>query len=72
MTDQKIKVGDIVVLKSGSPKMTATHEVTVSSYPLLVSLLVCQWYCHGEFREMKCKPEALLLAKDHPELVEQE
>ena len=66
MTDQKIKVGDIVVLKSGSPKMTATHEVTVSSYPLLV----CQWYCHGEFREMKCKPEALLLAKDYPELVE--
>ena len=67
MTDQEIKVGDVVVLKSGSAEMTATHEVSVSSH----TLLVCQWYCQREFREMKCRPEALLLAKDHPGLVDE-
>ena len=68
MANQKIKIGDVVVLKSGSPKMTVTHEASVASY----EILACQCYCRGKFRKMKSKPEALLLAKDHPELVVQE
>ena len=75
MTDQETnpKVGDIVVLKSGSPKMTVSREtrITVTSIKDVPGF-VCQWSHKGEIKEMKCLPEALLLAKDHPELVEQE
>ena len=63
MTDQEIKIGAVVALKSGGPVMTATHEISVESSS---KLLVCQWFHLGEIREMKCKPEALLLTKPKP------
>ena len=60
MTDQEIKVGDIVVLKSDGPKMTVIGKSGEN--------LICQWFV-AEAKQENFNPEALFLLKDHPKHV---
>ena len=62
-TNQEIRVGAVVVLKSGGPQMTVMR---MDGAP------VCRWFYKGEVKEAAFEHGGLLLAKDRPKLVEQE
>ena len=62
MTNQEIKAGDVVVIKSGGPQMTVMRMAGGAP--------VCRWFHKGEVKEAVFKHGTLFLAKDHPKLVE--
>jgi uncharacterized protein YodC (DUF2158 family) len=43
MATEQLKVGDVVRLKSGGPKMTITQLLTQKGQPTCV----CQWFADG-------------------------
>ncbi|MDA8120765.1 MAG: DUF2158 domain-containing protein [Gammaproteobacteria bacterium] len=52
MSDQaEFKIGDVVCLKSGGPKMTVAH---IDS-----AVILCVWFNGTEFRHAECMPEIL-------------
>ena len=59
MTDQKIKVGDVVALKSGGPKMT----VAIENEGNMGNTFVCEWFYQGEVKKSTFNPETLSLTE---------
>ena len=59
MTDQKIKVGDVVTLKSGGPKMT----VAIENEGNMGNTFVCEWFYQGEVKKSTFNPETLSLTE---------
>lgn len=43
MAGDQLKVGDVIKLKSGGPKMTVTRLITQKGEPTCV----CQWFAEG-------------------------
>ena len=56
--EQKFKVGDIVTLKTGSPKMTITEIELHSKTNSFKGVVICQWF-NDEFKELKINQDAL-------------
>ncbi len=44
----KFNVGAVVVLKSGSPKMTVAHYEKLGNGRPILSEVVCIWFVNGE------------------------
>lgn len=42
--EKKFKVGDLVVLKSGSPKMTVTKVIISAKYEVFLGTYTCSWF----------------------------
>jgi len=55
---QKFKVGDIVQLKSGGPKMTVTDDASVGGF------IRCNWFAGAKLNHGSFTPDALLLVSD--------
>ena len=58
MTDQEIKIGTVVALKSGGPKMTVMEKVGKH--------LACRWFHEGDIKQEVFNPEALFVPKSRP------
>ena len=58
MTNQEIKVGDIVMLKSGGPEMTVIDKVENS--------FMCKWFHEGEVKKETFNSEELCLPEPKP------
>lgn len=56
--NQKFKVGDIVQLKSGGPKMTVTDDESVGGF------VRCSWFAGAKLNHGAFTPDALLLVPD--------
>ena len=52
----QIKQGDVVVLKSGGPRMTASHEGNDG--------WMCVWFSGDELKHGRFEPECLVLASE--------
>ena len=62
MPEEKFKVGDIVILKSGGPKMTVEDVEAVDT-------IVCQWFVAGQKLEYGSFPaDSLERAESGPRL----
>ena len=59
MTNQEIEVGDVVVLKSGGPQMTATHEMALELEPV-VNYLFFSGFTVGKSAKMTATHEMAL------------
>jgi uncharacterized protein YodC (DUF2158 family) len=53
---EAIKVGDVVALKSGGPKMTVSEVGVIK--------VTCNWFANGELKEANLSPQALQVAPE--------
>ena len=59
---EKFKIGDIVVLKSGGPKMTVASKFLIQSpagEKTFEGFYKCTWFNNGEMKEGKFHQDAL-------------
>ncbi|QOG88767.1 DUF2158 domain-containing protein [Flavobacterium columnare] len=67
--EQKFKVGDIVVLKSGSPKMTISEldmsrrrrGATTGKFDVFTGSVNCQWFLNNELQTATFNQDSLEL-----------
>lgn len=65
--EQKFKVGDIVTLKSGSPKMTISNldmkmrvtGATVGKYDIFTGIVECQWFVDTDIKTASFHQDAI-------------
>ena len=59
MANDQLRVGDVVKLKSGGPKMTVTQVITQKGQPTCV----CQWFAEGSNENKAAASPVEALAK---------
>ena len=67
--EQKFKVGDIVTLKTESPKMTIsklhmklrTHGTTAGKFDIFIGDVDCQWFLNDELKTATFNQDSLEL-----------
>lgn len=59
---KKLKIGDVVKLKSGSPDMTV-GQINIVGAPDYVS---CSWFDEGKIQKAKFHKDSLTLLKVNP------
>ena len=59
--EQKFKVGDIVTLKSGSPKMTVTKIIISEKTKMPNGFIKCTWFVDTSLNNNDFKQDALEL-----------
>lgn len=58
MATDEIKPGDVVMLKSGSPRMTVTGIIEYENSEAAAEC-ACQWFCGDRFQHERFLPLAL-------------